>query len=389
MRVDIKQSFENIYGSTGDIISFFAPGRVNLIGEHIDYNGGYVLPCALDFGTYAVVRIREDSIINFATLNFDRKVVSTINELVYKKEDGWANYPKGVVKEFVDKGYVLKGFDILYYGEIPNGAGLSSSASLEILTGIVVNQLFDLNIDRVEIVKMSQRAENNFVGVNCGIMDQFIIGMGKKDNAILLDCETLEYIYVPLVLENIKIIIGNTKKQRGLSDSKYNERRQECDEAVKELRKKLSIDYLCELSAETFEENKYLINDIIVRRRAEHAVYENIRTIKAKKALEDGDIKKFGVLMNKSHDSLRDLYEVTGDELDIMVEEARKIPGTLGSRMTGAGFGGCTVSLVKEEVVDIFIKEVGDKYKQRTGLSAEFYIGNVGAGAYKVGEEDE
>jgi len=386
MLVDMQQEFEKIYGKGNKIHIFFAPGRVNLIGEHIDYNGGYVFPCALDFGTYVAVRIREDDVLRFATLNFDRKITSSINKLIYSEADDWANYPKGVLKEFTALGYELKGMDILYYGEIPNGAGLSSSASLEVATGVMVNTLFSLGVDRVEIVKMAQRAENNFVGVNCGIMDQFAIGMGKKDNAILLDCDTLAYTYVPLVLDGIKIVIGNTKKRRGLTDSKYNERRAECDQGVKDLQKELAIHYLCELDGETFEQNKQLIKSEVVRRRAEHAVYENVRTIEAKEALEKGDIKTFGQLMNQSHDSLRVLYQVTGKELDIMVEEARKISGTLGARMTGAGFGGCTVSLVREESVEVFIEEVGKNYEKRTGLKPEFYIGNVGAGARKVGE---
>lgn len=383
-KIEIIKEFKSFFGTGGEIIEFFSPGRVNLIGEHIDYNGGFVFPCALDFGTYAAVRLRDDKKVSFATLNFDKKVLIDLDRVLYKDEDDWTNYPKGVIKEFQNLGFDIKGFDVLYYGNIPNGSGLSSSASLEVLTGVIVNDLFNCKKTMVEIVLMSQSAENNFNGINCGVMDQFAVGMGKKDHAILLDCNTLEYDYVPLVLDGVKIVIANTKKRRGLADSKYNERRAECDEAVLSLNKELNIKYLCDLNAKTFESNKHLITNSNCLRRAEHAVYENIRTKKAKESLTDGDLVTFGKLMNLSHDSLRDLYDVTGDELDIMVEEARKIEGTLGSRMTGAGFGGCTVSLVKEDFVDEFIRVVGSNYEDRTGLKPEFYVAGVGQGAGRV-----
>lgn len=381
MEKNMVEAFKEIYGDEGQVIEFFAPGRVNLIGEHIDYNGGFVFPCALDFGTYAAVRVREDNLVRFATLNFDQRVEVSLDNLVYDKAHDWTNYPKGVIKEFLDLGKSVKGFDVLYYGNIPNGSGLSSSASLEVLTGVIVNDLNDCGIDMVDIVKMSQSAENNFVGVNCGIMDQFAVGMGKKDHAIMLDCNTLDYTYVPLVLEGVKIVIGNTKKRRGLADSKYNERRQECDTALEELQAKLDIQSLCEMDGPTFESHRYMITNKIARDRVEHAVYENVRTKNAKAALEANDIATFGQLMNQSHDSLRDLYEVTGVELDTMVEEARKIDGTIGARMTGAGFGGCTVALVKENSVDEFIEIVGKNYEKKTGLVPEFYVANVGTGA--------
>lgn len=381
MDKNMTKEFINLYGEGGEVAQFFSPGRVNLIGEHIDYNGGFVFPCALDFGTYAAVRLRDDDRVNFATLNFDKKVSVPLKDLMYKEEDDWTNYPKGVIKEFQDKGHKVGGFDILYYGNIPNGSGLSSSASLEVLTGVVINSLFDCGEDMVSIVQMSQRAENNFVGVNCGIMDQFAVGMGKADHAIMLDCNTLDYTYVPLVLDGVKIVIGNTKKRRGLADSKYNERRRECDGALAELQTKLDIDSLCAMDGATFEANKGLITDPVATKRVAHAVYENMRTKEAKSALESGDIRRFGELMNASHDSLRDLYEVTGVELDTMVEEARKIQGTIGARMTGAGFGGCTVALVEASAVDTFIEEVGKNYQARTGLTPEFYVAGVGQGA--------
>lgn len=387
MQRQIVNNFVELYGGEASRVSkYFAPGRVNLIGEHIDYNGGYVFPCALDFGTYAAARKRDDDRIRFATLNFDLRVEIDVNDITYVEEHDWTNYPKGVIKEFIKKGHEIGGFDILYYGNIPNGSGLSSSASLEVLTAVVVNDLFDCNLDMVEMVKMSQRAENQFVGVNCGIMDQFACGMGKLDHAILLDCETLEYEYAPLKLNGYKIVIGNTKKRRGLADSKYNERRSECQYALECLQKELDIKNLCEINIEEFEKHKQLIDKEIPRNRALHAVEENMRVKEAVEALNKGDIITFGELMNASHESLRDLYEVTGVELDTMVEEARKIEGTIGSRMTGAGFGGCTVSIVKEDSVDEFIEQVGKNYEGRIGLKPEFYVANVGNGAGKINQ---
>lgn len=382
MQGQMVEKFIEIYGGDeSNVKKYFAPGRVNLIGEHIDYNGGYVFPCALDFGTYAVARKRDDHTVRFATLNFELRVEIDVNEIAYIKEHDWTNYPKGVMKMFMDKGHKIGGFDVLYYGNIPNGSGLSSSASLEVLTAVIVNDLYKCGEDMIEMVKMSQKAENTFNGVNCGIMDQFAVGMGKKDHAILLDCETLKYDYAPLVLNGYKIVIGNTKKRRGLADSKYNERRAECEYALECLQKELRINNLCDLDEATFEANKHLVDKEVPRNRAKHAVAENVRVTKAVEALKAGDIATFGELMNASHVSLRDLYEVTGVELDTMVEEAWKIDGTVGARMTGAGFGGCTVSIVREDAVDRFIEEVGAKYEERTGLKPEFYVANVGNGA--------
>ena len=385
MKNNIVDKFIELYGEEGNTIyKFFAPGRVNLIGEHIDYNGGYVFPCALDFGTYAVARKRNDETIRFATLNFDLKVEIDVNHIVHIGQHGWTNYPKGVIKEFINKGHKIGGLDILYYGNIPNGSGLSSSASLEVVTAVMINELFDCEEDMLEMVKMSQKAENQFVGVNCGIMDQFACGMGKLDHVILLDCKTLEYEYVPLNLDGYKIVIGNTKKKRGLAESKYNERRLECQYALECLQKKLDIKELCDINIEEYEKHKNLIDEEIPRNRAKHAVYENIRVKEAVQALNRGDIITLGKLMNESHESLRDLYEVTGVELDTMVEEARKIQGTIGSRMTGAGFGGCTVSIVEDDSVNEFIEQVSNNYEARTGIQPEFYVADVGNGAGKI-----
>ncbi len=382
----VKQEFIKRFSDEGEIRTFFTPGRVNIIGEHIDYNGGFVFPCALDFGTYAVVRRREDRIARFSTMNFDVKVTVDLEQNEYKKEDNWANYPKGVVKMYEEVGGKVPGFDVLYYGDIPNGSGLSSSASLEVLTGTFINVLADGKMSPLDIVKISQKAENEFVGVNCGIMDQFAVGMGENDHAMLLDCDTLDYQHIPFKLDGIKIVIGNTKQKRGLADSKYNERRSECEAALKDLQSEVKISHLCELDEAAFAEHAHCIQDSVARRRAEHAVSENQRVLRCVEALKQNNLIEAGELLNASHDSLRDLYEVTGEALDVMVEEARKIEGVLGSRMTGAGFGGCTVSLVKEECVQNFIDTVGAKYMQRTKRKPEFYVANVGRGAYEVKE---
>jgi galactokinase len=371
-----------------EIREFFSPGRVNLIGEHTDYNGGHVFPCALSFGTYAAARLRRDKKIRLYSGNFeDLGIVEfDLDTLEYEEAHDWANYPKGVLKVFKDEGYAVEnGFEAFFFGDIPNGAGLSSSASIELAASVILKGLFRLDVDMISMVKMSQKAENQFVGVNCGIMDQFAIGMGKKSKAVLLDCNTLKYEYAPVELNNASIIIANTNKRRGLADSKYNERRSQCERALSQLQKKLEIKSLGELSLEEFEENKHLIENEIDRKRAKHAVYENQRTLEAVSCLEAGDIEKFGQLMNESHISLRDDYEVTGSELDALVESAWDEEGTIGSRMTGAGFGGCTVSIVKNENIDGFIKNVGERYTERTGLIADFYIASIGDGAREIG----
>ena len=388
MLENLIKDFKEIFKYSGEVKTFFSPGRVNLIGEHTDYNGGFVFPCALDFGTYAVVKKREDKIFRMYSKNFENLGIIEFNldNLVYEKKDDWANYPKGVVKTFLDRNYKIDcGFDILFFGNIPNGAGLSSSASIEVLTAVILKDLFKLDVDMVEMVKICQATENNFIGVNCGIMDQFAVGMGKKDNAILLDCNTLKYEYVPVKLKNMSIVIANTNKKRGLADSKYNARRADCQEAVKTLNKNgVNIKYLGELTVAEFEKVKHFLTNEDQLKRATHAVTENERAKIAVEFLKKDNIAEFGKLMNKSHMSLRDDYEVTGSELDSLVEAAWKEKGTVGSRMTGAGFGGCTVSIVENDYVDSFIKNVGKKYKEKTGLEASFYIANIGDGAGKI-----
>ena len=389
MLENLIKDFKEIFKYNGEVETFFSPGRVNLIGEHTDYNGGFVFPCALDFGTYAVVKKREDKIFRMYSKNFENLGIIEFNldNLVYDKKDDWANYPKGVIKIFLDRNYKIdRGFDVLFFGNIPNGAGLSSSASIEVLTAVILKDLFNLDVNMVEMVKMCQVAENKFIGVNSGIMDQFTVGMGKKDSAILLDCNTLKYEYVPVKLKNMSIIIANTNKKRGLADSKYNERRSSCEEAVKILNKNgINIKYLGELTVAEFEKIKHYITDEEQLKRVTHAVTENERTKNAVEFLKKDDIAEFGRLMNKSHISLRDDYEVTGSELDSLVEAAWEEKGTVGSRMTGAGFGGCTVSIVENDYVDSFIKNVGKKYKEKTSLEASFYIANIGDGAGKKG----
>lgn len=381
----LKETFIGLYGeSEGEINIFFSPGRVNLIGEHTDYNGGYVFPCALSFGTYILVRINNTRKVRFATTNFDHRGEVNLDEPFEKEGKSWINYPVGVLNEFRKTAREIEGVDLLYSGDIPNGAGLSSSASIEMVTSFAMNHLFEFGLDRMELVKLSQKAENLFVGVNCGIMDQFASGMGAADHALFLNCDTLDFERVPLKLKGMKIIIANTNKRRGLADSKYNERRVQCESAVEAIRTQKNIKHLSDLNLDEFNSMSHLIHDEDQKKRARHVISENNRTLTAIDALNSGDIESFGQLMNQSHDSLRDDYEVTGVELDTLVEEARKIEGTVGSRMTGAGFGGCTVSIVKEDAVETFIREVGKGYAERTNLTADFYVAEIGDGSKQI-----
>lgn len=383
MKDVLLKEFASIFGDVEHTQVFFAPGRVNLIGEHTDYNGGHVFPCALTIGTYAVARRNNGTTLRFYSMNFKSLGVieANINHLTYQKEHDWANYPKGMLKILKDANFSIEeGMDILYYGNIPNSSGLSSSASIEVLTAFLCKSLFQLEIDQIQIALLAQKAENTFIGVNCGIMDQFAIAKGKKDHAIFLDTATLSYEYAPITLAGMKIVIACSNKKRGLGDSKYNERRRECEEALEFLQTKLDIQSLGDLTEDAFDAIKEAIPDDIRRKRAKHAVYENQRTMKAVKALKEHDIKRFGELMIESHVSLRDDYEVTGVELDTLVESALEQEGVLGSRMTGAGFGGCTVSIVKDDFVDAFIENVGMMYKEKIGYAADFYVVEVGDG---------
>lgn len=383
MKETVLKEFKKVFGDTDGVKVFFAPGRVNLIGEHTDYNGGHVFPCALTIGTYAAARVRNDRRLRFYSMNFEQLGVieSSLDGLKPEKEADWTNYPKGVMWAFGERGFEIpQGMDILLNGNIPNGSGLSSSASVEVLTGAILRDFFGFQVSNQDLALIGQFSENKFNGVNCGIMDQFAIAMGKKEHAIFLDTSDLSYTYAPVKLQGAKIVIACSNKKRGLGDSKYNERRSECETALAELQKVVDIKSLGELNEEQFEEYKSAIKDETRVRRAKHAVYENQRTLKAVKALEANDIAQFGQLMNASHASLRDDYEVTGIELDTLVEEAWKVDGVIGSRMTGAGFGGCTVSIVEDDAIDTFKKQVGDAYLAKIGYAADFYVVEIGDG---------
>ena len=383
MKEIILKKFAEVFGDAEGVKVYFAPGRVNLIGEHTDYNGGHVFPCALTIGTYGVARKRNDNKLRFFSMNFEQLGVieSSLEDFVPSKEADWTNYPKGVMWAFEEKGMKIPyGMDLLLNGNIPNGSGLSSSASVEVLTGFILRDFFGFEVSNQDLALIGQFSENNFNKVNCGIMDQFAIAMGKQNHAIFLDTATLFYEYAPIKLENAKIVIACSNKKRGLGDSKYNERRSECETALAELQQVVEIKTLGDLDEESFEKCKSAIKSDVRVRRAKHAVYENQRTMRAVEALKNNDVKLFGELMNASHVSLRDDYEVTGIELDTLVEEAWKVDGVIGSRMTGAGFGGCTVSIVKDEAIDTFIDQVGKAYKEKIGYAADFYVVEIGDG---------
>jgi galactokinase len=385
MQNQLYELHKQLFSGKNELFAFFAPGRVNLIGEHTDYNGGHVFPCALNRGTYAVVSKRQDSKLCLYSNNFSQIGIielDLIDELIPTPKHDWANYVKGMCKMFIDNGYLMPyGLNITVAGNIPNGAGLSSSASLEMLIATILNTVYQFNIPQLTLVKWGQNVENNFIGVSSGIMDQFASMMGKQNHAMLLNCDTLDYSYAPLNLNGYSIIIANTNKSRGLADSKYNERVTECQTALKQLKQKLDIKTLSDIDTDIFLANEYLITNPVHRLRALHAVTENRRTLDAAAALKNNDLGNFGELMNQSHISLRDNYAVTGIELDTLVESAWIENGTLGARMTGAGFGGCTVNIVKTDKADSFIHNVGNAYTEITGLSADFYIADVGTGA--------
>lgn len=384
MLANLVQKFYELYGDNGNIRTYFAPGRVNLIGEHTDYNGGHVFPCALTLGTYVVARKRDDQKIRFYSDNFETLGImeTSLNDLVPSKEAGWTNYAKGVMWAFEKRGFKIPcGLDVAISGNIPNGSGLSSSASLEVVTGVMLKDMYGFDVSMVDIALIGQYSENNFNGCNCGIMDQFASAMGKKDNAIFLDTNTLKYEYAPVKLPNAKIVITNSKVKHSLVNSAYNDRRNECETALSELQKVVNIKTLGDLTEEEFEANKDAIKSEVRQKRAKHAVYENQRAIKAVEALKNNNIELFGQLMNASHKSLRDDYEVSCEEIDILVELAQAMPGVIGSRITGGGFGGCTVSIVKNEAVEHFVEEIEKAYVEKVGHEAEFYVVDIGDGA--------
>lgn len=379
----VLEEFDKKFGDNKGVTVYFAPGRVNLIGEHTDYNGGHVFPCALTIGTYMAARKRSDRKLNLYSVNFDSLGIfeSSLDDLVPTKEADWTNYPKGVMWAFEQRGMKLnEGLDLVLYGNIPNGSGLSSSASLEVVTGYMLKDQYKLEVSNQELAKIGQFSENQFNGMNCGIMDQFASAMGKKDNAIFLDTADLSFEYAPLVLEGAKIVVTNSNVKHSLVGSAYNDRRNECETALKELQTVIDIKGLGDLSEEEFEANKGAIKDPVCVLRAKHAVYENQRTIKAVKALKENNLEEFGKLMNASHVSLRDDYEVSCDEIDVLVDAAWQVEGVIGSRITGGGFGGCTVSLVKDEAIEAFKDKVGKAYEDKCGKKADFYIVEIGNG---------
>ena len=383
MKEAVLKKFEEIYGTADGVKVYFAPGRVNMIGEHTDYNGGHVFPCALTIGTYAAVKKRTDRKLRFFSMNFDNLGVieSSLDDLTPSDAAGWTNYPKGVMWAFAGRGMEMDcGLDMVINGNIPNGSGLSSSASLEVLTGFCLKDQYGFDVTNVDLAKIGQYSENNFNGMNCGIMDQFASAMGKKDHAIFLDTADLSYQYAPLVLDGAKIIVTNSNVKHSLVNSEYNVRRSECEKALEELQTVVKIEGLGDLTEEAFEANKSVIKDEVCVKRAKHAVYENQRTIRAVEALKENNLKLFGELMNASHVSLRDDYQVSCDEIDVLVEEAWKVDGVIGSRITGGGFGGCTVSIVKDEAVESFQEKVGTAYEKRVGKKADFYVVEIGDG---------
>jgi len=372
---ELISEFNKLYGQTNESLKvFFAPGRVNLIGEHTDYNGGKVFPMAIDAGTYLVIRTNSSDKVNFASANYEFKASVQIDNLNKIKDGVWVNYPLGIVNEFVENGVEIKGFDAFYSGNIPPAAGLSSSASIEMVTAFALNEMFSAGYDRMELVKLCKKSENEFIGVNCGIMDMFAVGFGKENNAIALDCATLEYNYAPFELNHLQLVVSNTNKERGLADSKYNERVSECNQAVQIVRRSKEINNLSELSLKDFREIEHLFSNPVIKRRAYHIVSENYRVEESLKALKNNDLNLFGKLMNASHVSLRDNYEVTGLELDCLVNAALEVEGVIGSRMTGAGFGGCTISLVDKLCLEVFYEKVSKEYKSKTGRTPLFYI---------------
>jgi galactokinase len=387
--MDTKNFTEKFYEKYGNRnekpVLFFSPGRVNLIGEHTDYNGGFVFPCALNYGTYLLIRKIKGNTLKFSTINFNDDCEAELSGLFKNTSKKWINYPLGVINEFIKKGAKLSGLEFLYYGDVPNGAGLSSSASIEMVTAVALNELFSTAFGTLEMVKMSQKAENEFVGMNCGIMDQFAVGFGKKDHAIFLNCDTLHFENVPIILTGCSLIITNTNKRRGLTDSKYNERRSECEKAVELLQTYKPIRNLSELNTGEIGILEKYIKDPVVRKRAKHVISENGRVIEAVKVLKENNIARFGELMNQSHDSLKNDYEVTGLELDTLVYEGRKLPGVIGTRMTGAGFGGCTISIVNKSDSAKFMTALSAVYLKKTGLVPDFYQPEIGDGARRIG----
>ncbi len=383
MKQSMMTRFFDAFGGHEPPRVFFAGGRVNLIGEHTDYNGGHVFPCALTMGTYGAIRLRADDVIRLYSDNFpDAGIIKApLSPLTFEKTRGWANYVLGVVWALCEAGMRLPcGFDLMLHGDLPNGAGLSSSASVEVLTGYALKQTYGLDVDLVALARIGQRAENAFVGLNCGIMDQFASAMGRENAAIFLDTATLAYRYAPLVLDRYELLIFDSKKVRGLADSKYNERRAECDHALACMRSVRDVPSLGALTEAEFLALQHAIPSETERRRARHAVTENVRTVEAAQQLENGNLAAFGRLMNESHRSLREDYAVSCRELDVLVDALQRAPTVLGARMTGAGFGGCVIALADKNDSDALIARVLAEYRENIGHAAACYRAGIGGG---------
>ena len=382
---NLTKIFADKFNTAEKPLIYFAPGRINIIGEHIDYNSGFVLPTAINLGTYAVVSLRNDDLINLVSFNFADSFVGNKNDLQYYEIHNWANYPKGVMYVLAEAGYkVSQGFNVLFYGNLPNRAGLSSSASIELATAVMINDLFDFKIEMIDLVKFALEAENNYIRLNCGIMDQFAIGMGKKNHAILLNSHSLVYEYIPMNLGDYNFVITNTMKKRNLVDSKFNERQNECLAALNIIQKELNVNNLCQLNIVDYQKIEHLLTDENLKKRVLHVISENIRTIEATQKLKNNDLQALGELLNQSNLSLKNNYEVTGFELDTLQSIAVKQKGVLGSRMTGAGFGGCNITLISTDYINDFFKNVKTDYSKKTGLNPEFIILQSDDGARKI-----
>jgi galactokinase len=379
MKSTLNQQFKRLYNKEAES-AFFSPGRVNLIGEHIDYNGGLVMPCAITFGTYLLISFNNDNVFRLRSLNFKDQLDIPLQRGYTKTGTGWFNYPLGIINHFLKDGHQLRCFDMLFYGDIPISSGLSSSASIEVVTAFALNELLNCGYSKLDLVKLSKSVENNFIGVNSGIMDQFAVTFGEKNKALMLNCDTLDYQAVDSNLGDHILAIINTNKPRKLAESKYNERVQECQTALAALRQKLDIQNLCDIDTATFNQYRYLITDEVIAKRAQHVIEENDRVKLAASALSKNNLAEFGRLMYASHDSLRDLYEVSGKELDTVAEYAKTNPNVAGARMTGAGFGGCAIALVKEDAFDSFSEQVIAYYTDKIGYAPSVYRSLIGDG---------
>lgn len=383
----LRREFMQFVPGTTEVDLFHAPGRINLIGEHTDYNGGLVLPAAIDISIIAGAKKRSDRVLNIKSMNFPESVTASLDGLVFEQERTWANFPLSTAWAIENSGIEVCGADIVFQGDIPLGSGLSSSAAIEVLMMQILLSLSGQELDKKKIPVLCRKGENDFIGVKSGIMDQFIITFGKKEHALYLDCSNLEYRLVPFCnAEEVAIIIGNTKVKRELAKSAYNKRVEECEEGLKFFRKILSKETLSSISEVTLKElekNKDRM-PAVISKRCEHVIAENDRVEQATTALKNGDLMTLGSLLNASHESLKELYEVSCDELDAIVAAFRRSGDVYGARMTGAGFGGSAIALAKAESADEIIKEARKTYREKTGIDGEFYIAHIADGVGSI-----